>query len=189
MNYKTVTLIVIAFVLFSCKSSKFITTSEDYTKLNLDFSDNNISIIDERTLISLEEDIKIPTVSHPNQLYDYHPKLKQEYKEIITATIKENLGNASNTISTITVHIMEARKEFSATFSTEQELVSFTLKLVIDANGKKTEIIESGAFYRKSMDATYKKFEILFKKSLKEITYNALKKIKNQAEPNTVYSK
>lgn len=178
MNLKTITLIAITISLFSCKSSKFITTSEDYSKLNLDFKLDDILIIDERTTISKEDDIKLPIVSHPSQFYDFHPKLKEDYKDIIINTIKENLARNSQNNSKITVFILEAKKEFSATFSSEKELVAIKLKLVIEINGDQTEIVESGKFYRKSMEATYKKFEKLFRRSLKEVTYNALKKTK-----------
>lgn len=177
MKFKIFILIAVTLTIFSCKTTKFITSNDDYIKLGLDFTSNNITIIDERFYISQGQDIRLPLVSYPNQFRDFHPELNQDYKNVIKETIKENLDNTSVTNSTITVYVLEARKEFSATFSTEQELVSVKLKLVIDINGEKIEIIESGEFYRKSLDATYKSFEKLFQRSLKEVTYNSLKKI------------
>ncbi len=183
MNHKFLLLILISLLLFSCKSPKFITSEKNYNKLNLGFSSDSISIIDERVTISQDE-MKIPFISVPNQLYNYYPKLNQEYQDIIKNTIYENLNTASKTNSIITVYVIEARKEFSTTFSAEQELVAITLKLVIEIDGEKIEIIESGKFYKRSMDATYKYFEKLFQESLKEITFNGLKRAKYMNSQN-----
>lgn len=179
MNLKTITLIILTTSLFSCKSSKLITTREDYTKLHLDFKSNDIFIIDERTNISEEDDIKLPVFSLPKQNYDFHPKLNKDYKNIIINTIRENSDSNSQNNSTITVFILDAKKDFSATLFAEKELVAIKLKLVIEMNGDQSEIVESAEFYRKSMDINYKKFEKLFRRSLKEVTYNALKKTKS----------
>ena len=178
MRLKFSILLVISITFFSCKSSKFITINYDYPKLNLDFVSSRISIIDNRETVSQEEDIKLPFVSHPNQLYEFHPKIKEQYKDIIEQTINENLNKNSQINSTISVFVLEARKKFSATFFTEQELVLMKLKFVIDNNRETQELIESSKFCRRSMDATYKKFEKLFQMALKETTYNALKKMK-----------
>ncbi len=185
MNFKNLTFVLIIIITqFSCKSSKFITANEDYPRLDLDYSIEKISIIDKRDSISQEEDIRLPFFSQPGQIHNFHPKIRNEHKAIIISTIKNNLDSTSKKVSKITVSVLEARKEFSATFSYEKELVSVKLKLTIETNGNKLEVTISDKFYRKSMDATHKKFEKLFRESLREVTYNALKRILSSSQHN-----
>ena len=184
MKLKITTLVVITLMIFACKSSKFTTSNNHYTKINLDLKTNNISIIDKRSKISEQEDIRIPVLSLPSDTISFYPKINNIHKELIKKTILENLNNSSTDTARIIIFVLEASKEFSATNLTEQELVSIKLKLVFDAKGEKHEIIESGEFYKKSMDASKKGLEKLFQKALKEIVFKALQKYKSKTVAN-----
>ena len=180
MNYKTLMVSLVSITLLSCSSSRFITQESTYTNLGLDLSSDSISILDERSFISSEDDIRLPILSVPGQAYDFYPKLSPAYKNIIHTTVMKNIAMADSSIdSKLTIYVLDARKEFSATVWSEYELVVIKLKLVVRKNGTTKEITETGEFYRKSMDAKLRTFEELFQNSLRETTYNGLKKLKD----------
>lgn len=170
--------LVIVVSICSCTTHKFLTGDSDYKKLGIPLTTKEIIIIDQRDTISGSEDISLPFLSYPGQSIVFYPRLKQVHTDILRKTIIENLTPQATDISTITLELREAKKEFSATLSTEKELVEIEILIKVEVNNELIEVVESGMFYRKSMDAKYKKFEKLYQSSLKEVTYKALKKFK-----------
>ena len=108
------------------------------------------------------------------------PPLKNEYEAIIKQTVVDNLKPNSKNTAILTIHVINARKEFHVTSWSERETAFIELKIFVKSNGQEFEANASGEFMRKSVDATHKKSEKIFKSTLKEVTYEALKKLENK---------
>jgi hemin uptake protein HemP len=166
------------FLLVSCSSSKFYTSSKAYAVLEIPLLIHELSIVDKRQHLSSETDIQLPFISQPGQRITHYPKLLPAYEEIIRKTIEEHL--APDTLNTwdVTVELLTAEKEFSANGWSEKELVRITLQLTLVRGDEKILIKKSGSYYRKTADATNKNFEKLYRKGLREVSYEAMYALK-----------
>ena len=174
------TLCLILILFFSCSAPKFVTSYEEYPKISLDLKAELIIVDDKRKNVSISDDLKLPFISHPGQYDISIPPLKNEYTYIIKQTILENLSSASSNSAILTVQILNARKEFTATFWSEKETSFVKLKILAKIDGKEIEVTESCEYSKKSIDAKYKRSERIFKNAIKEVTYKALKKLINK---------
>ena len=171
----------IAILLFvSCSTPKFVTSGEEYPKLHLDLGIDCIVVKDKRGNISISDDLELPFISKAGQSDIVVPPLKNEYEAIIKQTVVDNLKPNSKNTAILTIHVINARKEFHVTSWSERETAFIELKIFVKSNGQEFEANASGEFMRKSVDATHKKSEKIFKSTLKEVTYEALKKLENK---------
>ncbi|MEO0901448.1 MAG: hypothetical protein AAFY00_05315 [Bacteroidota bacterium] len=176
-----VVLLALVFI-FSCTTPKFVTSEENYPKVNLGINLNGIIIEDLRQNVSLSDDLEIPVLSRKGQYDIAIPPLKNSHKNAIRETILYNLSSKSSKLGVMKVQILKARKEFAANSGGEKETSFIELAIIINIKGKETTILESGEFYKKSIDATYKRSERIYTNALKEVTYRALQKLKENIE-------
>ncbi|WP_431127035.1 hypothetical protein [Flagellimonas flava] len=166
---------------FSCSTPKFVTRDDSYQRINLDLNPAAIIIEDKRENVAVSDDLKIPFFSKGGQYDMVAPPLDNNHENIIRQTILDNLSSQSTKSVILKAQVLEARKEFSATFWYEKETSYVELKITININGKEIEVIEAGEFYKKSADATYKRSDRIFDNALKEVTYRALKRLEKSA--------
>ena len=167
-------------LLVSCSAPKFVTSGEEYPKVNLDLGIDFVIIEDKREDVAISDDLRLPFISKAGQYDIVIPPLKSDHEDIIKQTISDNLNPDSKNKTALTVQLINARKEFSATSWSERETAFVELKIIATTRGKEFQVSASGEFIRKSVDATYKKSEKIFRSTLKEVTYNALKKLKSK---------
>lgn len=166
--------------MISCSTPKFVTSEERYPKIGLDLNAELIIVDDKRKNVSNIDDLSLPFLSHNGQYDIVIPPLSAEHERIIKKTILDNFTIDSSNSSIITVQILNARKEFSATSWSEKETSYVELKISVKIQGKEIEVTETGEYSKKSIDATYKRSERIFQNTLKEVTYKALRKLENR---------
>ena len=169
----------ISLFLLSCSAPKFVTSLEAYPKIGLNLNAEIIIIEDLRKDVSYG-DIKLPFISYSGQNNIIIPPLKSDYEKLIKETILENLNSSSSNSSIITIQILNASKEFFATFWSEKETSYVELKIIVEIDEKEIVITESGEYSKKSIDATKSSSEKIYQNALKEVTYKGLRKLKNQ---------
>ncbi|KAB7530694.1 hypothetical protein F8C76_04120 [Flagellimonas olearia] len=176
----TLFLLTVILLLVSCSTPRFVTNDEEYPKIGLDLVADAIVIEDRRENVSISDDLELPFISHRGQYDIVVPPLKSDHEEIIKQTILDNLDSESTLQAFLTVQVLNARKEFSATYWSERETSMVELKIVAKVGEKEIVVLESGEYIKKSIDATYKRSERIFKNALKEVTYKALKKLEHK---------
>ncbi|MCG6190306.1 hypothetical protein [Maribellus maritimus] len=181
-------LLICSLFLVSCSANRYLNYIN--TKINNDIKVNlnvdSISIFDHRTNIS-DSDIKLPFMSHPKQLVRNIPPIDSTHIETIKNTIKQSCSGDEERVR-INVNIVEAYKEFSATFASEKEKVYVEIQLdMVDSQSNLSVLCSSHAEYDLTVsDAKHKNFEELYLLAFKGAIITCLEKVKN--EPNTPYT-
>ena len=122
----------IAILLFvSCSTPKFVTSGEEYPKLHLDLGIDFIVVKDKRGNISISDDLELPFISKAGQSDIVVPPLKNEYEAIIKQTVVDNLKPNSKNTAILTIHVINARKEFHVTSWSERETAFIELKIFV----------------------------------------------------------
>lgn len=177
MRLRLTLIYLLMLLLTSCNAPKFVTNHEEYPKVNLDLGVDFVIIEDKRENVSISDDLKLPFISKAGQYDIVIPPLKSAHEDIIKQTISDNLNPDSKNKGSLTVQLINARKEYSATFWSERETAFIELIIIAKTRGKEFQATASREFMRKSVDATYKTTEKVFRSTLKEVTYDALKKL------------
>lgn len=180
-------LLLCSLFLVSCSANRYLNYIN--TKIDKDIKANlnvdSIRVFDHRTNIS-DSDIKLPFISYPKQLIKNIPPLDSTHIETIKNTIKQSCSGDGDRIR-INVNIIEAYKEFSATFASEKEKVYVEIQLdMVDNQGNLSVLCSSHAEYDLTVsDAKHKNFEELYLLAFKGAIITCLEKVKN--EPSTPY--
>jgi hypothetical protein len=148
-------------------------------KLNIPFEIVELEIIDERKDVAQGE-IKLPVMSMPNQYRKHSPELLSEHKALIEQLIRDNF-QTSETKVRILVTVKEAYKEFSASWSKEQERSFARIRIdLFDASTAQGYMwtVGSGDLFVQSLDAKYKRMEEMYRLVLQNATYTCLQQIK-----------
>lgn len=153
-------------------------------KIGFNAKINSISFKDLRNNVAqLGEDIKLPTISTPNQLREFVPALLQSHEMVMKQVILENLSENAMVEYDFLVEIVEAKKIFSATWTAEKEEVKIHLKVTISNKNIQRWSEASGEYVISSFDANNKKFEMLYLLALKNVTYKAIEMLHKQKIP------
>jgi len=183
----TTYLLLCALFFVSCSANKYLTYID--TKIDkdikVDLNVDSIRVFDHRTDIS-DSDIELPFLSHPNQLIKNTPPLDSTHIGIIKSTIKQSCVGEGDKVR-INVNLIDAYKEFSATFTSEKEKVYVELQLdMMDSQGNLSVLGTSHAEYDLTlMDAKHKNFEELYLLAFKGAIIDCLERTKNK--PSTPY--
>ena len=149
--------------------------------LNVPLAVTDISIEDNRTEISEEEDIKIPFMSGlKGKAWKHHPKLLNQHKHLIENTIYKNFNSNSTDSAKIVVTINYACKEFEQTGKSEIERVYLNTETKLITNTSQLISNAIDTFHYESMDASNKHFEKFYQTSIRNNLVRSISELRNQ---------
>ncbi len=175
---------IVSLCFFSCEVNSKLTQLETRSTehLSLDFSVDTIIFDDSRSKIDVGA-IRLPFISLPNQNIKHALEFGVQYERIIANEIEKQCIGYDAVVAK--VFVIEAYKEFSATWSTEKERAFVKLKLEFTFDDGRVIWSESTAdYFVTSIDAKHKHLERLFVIALKAATHKGLEKVRESYNSN-----
>ena len=173
------TTLICAF-LFSCtltrQTPKIL--DEAVPNVHLAYLVERVEITDRRINVSAEQ-MRIPAWSTPKSYTKHVPAVTDGHREEIVSFCKYNIRGSGPSVVAM-VNLVDAYKEFSATFSTERERGYVRMEVILYDVATNEQLIscESTAdFGVESRDADQEKMEKVYRYSLRQAVYKCFKSI------------
>ncbi len=172
-------LLVTVILLPSCKVVMPLPEDLSSKKLNLDIFCEDLIITDDR-LVKDTIDLITPIVSLRKKEIKRNPPFTKNHRDTISTLINSQLKNGK-VGSKISVHILEAYKEFSVLPFEDKEMAKCLVRVrveIIEPQRKYT-CSGHGEYFVKLVDVNDKGFEQLYCRTLKNSIYQALAELQS----------
>ena len=151
---------------------------EGVPNVHLAYQIEHVEIIDNRRNVSSGE-MRIPAISTPKSYTKHFPVVTPEHRQEILDFCKNNVKSSGRSVQAI-VNLVDAYKEFSATFSTERERGYVKMEVILYDLQTDKQLISCesiGTFGIESNDADQQKMEKIYQYALRQAIYKCFRSI------------